>query len=58
MAKALIAEHAIATDSRWSNSILDDWARLKGEFWQVCPKEMLSRLEHPLDETQSAVAAE
>jgi glutamate synthase (NADPH) large chain len=58
LAKALIAEHAIATDSRWSNSILDDWERLRGTFWQVCPKEMLSRLEHPLDEREAAVAAE
>ena len=57
-AKALIAEHAIATDSKWSNGILDDWERLRGSFWQVCPKEMLSRLEHPLDQEETAVAAE
>jgi glutamate synthase (NADPH) large chain len=58
MAKALIAEHAIATDSKWSNSILDDWDRVRGAFWQVCPKEMLSRLERPLGEERTAVAAE
>jgi glutamate synthase (NADPH) large chain len=57
-ARALIAEHAVATDSKWSNSILDDWDRWRGKFWQVCPKEMLSRLAQPLDDTQALVAAE
>ena len=56
--KALIAEHAQATDSIWSNSILEDWERRRGEFWQVCPKEMLSRLEHPLSDAVTSVAAE
>ena len=56
-AKALIAEHAISTDSKWSNAILDDWERRKGQFWQVCPKEMLTRLSHSLGEPM-AIAAE
>ncbi len=56
--KALVAEHAAATDSQWSNSILEDWERRRGEFWQVCPKEMLSRLDHPLSDTFASVAAE
>jgi glutamate synthase (NADPH/NADH) large chain len=56
--KALIAEHAVATDSAWSHTILDDWDRWRGHFWQVCPKEMLSRLDYPLSESQEAVAAE
>jgi glutamate synthase (NADPH/NADH) large chain len=56
--KALIAEHAVATDSRWANTILDDWARYAPLFWQVCPREMLSRLEHPLDDSPALEAAE
>jgi glutamate synthase (NADPH/NADH) large chain len=56
--RGLIAEHAIATDSKWSNAILDDWERWRGSFWQVCPKEMLTRLASPLDDTEIAVAAE
>jgi glutamate synthase (NADPH/NADH) large chain len=48
--KALIAQHAVKTDSRWSNAILDDWDRWRDRFWQVVPKEMLERLEHPLDD--------
>jgi glutamate synthase (NADPH) large chain len=55
--RALIAEHAVATDSKWANTILDDWDRWRDRFWQVCPKEMLTRLEQPLTE-QEAVAAE
>jgi glutamate synthase (NADPH/NADH) large chain len=56
--KALVAEHAIATDSRWSHVILDDWDRWRGHFWQVCPKEMLTRLDYPLSDREEAVAAE
>ena len=56
--RALIAEHALATDSKWSNAILDDWDRWRDKFWQVCPKEMLTRLAHPLDDRQELVAAE
>ena len=58
--KALIAEHAVRTDSRWANAILDDWDRWRGKFWQIVPKEMLGRLAHPLDDIEEAelVAAE
>jgi len=56
--RALIAEHAVRTDSKWSHAILDDWDRWRGQFWQVCPKEMLTRLAWPLDDADVAVAAE
>ena len=56
--RALIAEHALATDSKWSNAILDDWDRWRGKFWQVTPREMLIRLAWPLDDTAQLVAAE
>jgi glutamate synthase (NADPH/NADH) large chain len=57
--RALVAEHAVATDSRWAHGILDDFDRTAGEFWQVVPKEMLTRLDHPLDDAElEAVAAE
>ncbi|WP_230483860.1 glutamate synthase large subunit [Sphingomonas sp. Leaf21] len=54
----LIAEHADRTDSKWSKGLLEDWDRVAGHFWQVCPKEMLTRLAHPLDDSVEAVAAE
>ncbi len=57
--KALVAEHAVATGSAWSAAILDDWDRHVDQFWQVCPKEMISRLAQPLsDHDPAAVAAE
>ena len=56
--RALIAEHALATDSKWSNAILDDWDRWRGAFWQIVPKEMLTRLPWPLDDAEQLVAAE
>ena len=55
--RAVIAEHAEATDSKWANTILDDWDRWRDRFWQVVPKEMLSRLSVPLQDEQ-AIAAE
>ena len=57
--KALVAEHAVATDSKWANTLLDDWDRWRGRFWQICPNEMLTRLDAPLsDAPPEAVAAE
>jgi glutamate synthase (NADPH) large chain len=56
--KALIEEHASTTDSAWSQSIIDDWGRRCGEFWQICPKEMLTRLTHPLSDHATLQAAE
>ena len=54
----LVRAHHAATQSKWSGAILDDWGRAVGRFWQVVPKEMLSRLPHPLDDSAEAVAAE
>ena len=53
----LVAAHAKATDSQWSSGLIEDWPRVLGDFWQVVPKEMLTRLSHPLAE-EVAVAAE
>ena len=56
--KNLITGHAEATDSKWSRGLLEDWDRVRGHFWQVVPKEMLTRLAHPLDDGVEMVAAE
>ncbi|MEY4270803.1 MAG: Glutamate synthase large chain [Pseudomonadota bacterium] len=56
--RGLISEHASATSSKWSASILLDWDRWRDQFWQVCPKEMLSRLAHPLSDREAVAAAE
>jgi len=57
--RALVEEHAKATGSKWSGEVLADWHLWRGRFWQVCPKEMLSRLAHPLSDAEvEMVAAE
>ncbi|AXJ95353.1 MULTISPECIES: glutamate synthase large subunit [unclassified Sphingomonas] len=56
--RSLVERHATATDSRWSKGLLADWDETVGRFWQVVPKEMLSRQTHALDDTPDAVAAE
>ena len=56
--KNLITDHAEATDSKWSRGLIEDWDRVRGKFWQVVPKEMLTRLAHPLDDSMEMVAAE
>ena len=55
--RTLIEAHVAATDSRWAAAILEDWSGHVGKFWQVVPREMLTRLAQPLDD-EVAVAAE
>jgi len=57
--RGLIAEHARETQSTWAESLLTDWDLIKGRFWQVVPKEMIGRLEHPIRaERQASIPAE
>jgi len=56
--RGLIEEHVAETDSKWGAQLLLDWERARHHFWQVCPKEMLTRLQHPLDDTPQREAAE
>ena len=48
--KDLIEQHAVATGSKFSAKLLADWELERGRFWQVIPKEMLTRLEHPISD--------
>ena len=57
--RGMVEAHVEATDSKWAAGLLEDWDRAIGSFWQVVPKEMLTRLPVPLnDDTAEAVAAE
>ncbi|PCD03328.1 glutamate synthase large subunit [Sphingomonas spermidinifaciens] len=58
--KGLVERHAEVTDSKWSTGLLEDWDRTRGAFWQVVPREMLERLEVPIDDRTApeVVAAE
>ncbi len=48
--RALVEEHARETQSAFARTLLTDWDLIVGRFWQVVPKEMLERLEHPLSD--------
>jgi glutamate synthase (NADPH/NADH) large chain len=53
----LIEEHAAETGSRHAKRILQQWDVERDRFWQICPKEMVSRLKHPLSDTAAAKTA-
>ena len=46
----LIEEHYARTGSQRARAMLDNWDDALPLFWQVCPKEMLARLEYGLEE--------
>jgi glutamate synthase (NADPH/NADH) large chain len=56
--KGLIERHAAETGSRKAADILQHWDIEKGNFMQVCPKEMLVHIPHPLSVEETAVPAE
>ncbi|MEL6516335.1 MAG: glutamate synthase-related protein, partial [Pseudomonadota bacterium] len=56
--KGLIEAHLAETGSVRAGEILQDWETAKGQFLQVCPKEMLDKLPAPLGIEEAAVPAE
>jgi glutamate synthase (NADPH/NADH) large chain len=52
--RRLIREHAHETGSAFAAGLLNDWDRMRGHFWQVCPKEMVGRIDHPLAAEEAA----
>ena len=55
--RLMVEEHAAETQSRFAGRLLNDWQLERGKFWQVVPKEMLSRLEQPLSDRPAAARA-
>jgi glutamate synthase (NADPH/NADH) large chain len=53
----LVTEHAAETGSRFAKELLRDWDRVRGSFWQVCPKEMIKRLAHALSDAAERESA-
>jgi glutamate synthase (NADPH/NADH) large chain len=48
--RLIVEEHAAETQSRFAGRLLNDWQLERTKFWQVVPKEMLSRLDQPLSD--------
>ena len=55
--KALVEEHVAETKSPLGARLLNDWDREVEKFWQVVPKEMLSRLPQPLTIAKAKTSA-
>jgi glutamate synthase (NADPH/NADH) large chain len=56
--KGLVTRHAEETGSRKAKEILQYWAQEKDKFVQICPLEMLNKLEHPIGVEGTSVPAE
>ena len=56
--KGLIQRHADETGSRKALAILQNWEVERGNFVQICPKEMLAHLPCPLSASAEAIPAE
>jgi glutamate synthase (NADPH/NADH) large chain len=56
--KELIERHAAETGSRRAREILQYWDRERAHFLQLCPREMLDKLSHPLGQLHEAIPAE
>ena len=50
---SLVAKHVDETSSEYAKKILNDWDLNQKFFYQICPKEMLDKLEHPISLQES-----
>ncbi|PVA10563.1 glutamate synthase large subunit [Pelagivirga sediminicola] len=55
---SMIERHAAETGSRKALDILQHWSTEKAHFLQVCPREMIGKLPHPLSNEALAMPAE
>ncbi len=53
----LVEQHAAETGSPLASELLRNWERTQRHFKQICPKEMLNRLPHPLNDDQEQETA-
>ena len=55
--RKLVEEHARETQSTFARDLLIHWDLEIGKFWQIVPREMLSRLEQPLSDREAEAIA-
>ena len=53
----LIGRHAQATQSAFARKLVAEWEAEVDHIWQICPIEMMNRLEHPLSDLAVAATA-
>ncbi len=56
--RGLIAAHKAQTHSPLAAQLLNDWEFVRNRFWQVVPKEMLTRLDPPVQAPRPDAARE
>ncbi len=56
--RGLIEEHRAESGSAFAQELLTQWELERGNFWQICPKEMVGRLAYPLSDAPVAIPAE
>ena len=54
--KSLVERHARETRSRRAEEILQNWQEERQHFLQVCPREMLPHLKHPIADVEDLTA--
>tara|TARA_Y100001970_G_scaffold294354_1_gene451352 strand:+ start:32903 stop:37453 length:4551 start_codon:yes stop_codon:yes gene_type:complete len=54
--KNLVHEHFLECGSRFSEDLIVNWDLEVGNFWQICPKEMIDKLEFPLNSHEPIVS--
>ena len=56
--KELTERHATETGSERASDILQNWDLELSKFIQICPKEMLNKMTHPLEIAEMSIPAE
>ena len=56
--RSLIEKHANETESRRAIEILRNWETEVKNFVQICPKEMLNKISHPISLDEGLIPAE
>jgi glutamate synthase (NADPH/NADH) large chain len=56
--RSLLEKHAVETESKRAQEILRNWDIEVNNFIQVCPKEMLNKIPHPISLDEAAIPAE
>ncbi|EAR52866.1 glutamate synthase, large subunit [Oceanicola granulosus HTCC2516] len=54
----LVQRHLAETGSRRAADLLQHWEEERGNFLQVCPREMLDKLPHPIGIEETRIPAE
>ena len=52
--KVQVQQHVRRTHSKYGLQLLNDWERELPNFWQIVPKEMIGKLEHPVTVEEEA----